>query len=315
MSQVHVRSLQKSYRVPVRETGLKALRGVVRRQHSTVEAIRDISFDIEPGEIVGFIGPNGAGKTTTLKILSGLLHPTAGEVLVAGEIPWERRPDYLRQISMVMGNKSQVMWDIPSLDSYVVLGEIYRVPPRELQRRIDELAAMLGVTDLIAKPVRMLSLGERMKCELVASLLHQPAVLFLDEPTLGLDVSVQRRLREFIREYNRRTGATIILTSHYMADVEALCSRLLVIHEGKLIYDGALAGLIEKLAPFKLIRLTLDGDHADGALDLPLGTVKSRIHHGLRDVRVRLNEDRRFGGAWGEAPRIIEAEAVEAGGS
>ncbi len=285
MSQVHVRSLQKSYRVPVRETGLKALRGVVRRQHSTVEAIRDISFDIEPGEIVGFIGPNGAGKTTTLKILSGLLHPTAGEVLVAGEIPWERRPDYLRQISMVMGNKSQVMWDIPSLDSYVVLGEIYRVPPRELQRRIDELAAMLGVTDLIAKPVRMLSLGERMKCELVASLLHQPAVLFLDEPTLGLDVSVQRRLREFIREYNRRTGATIILTSHYMADVEALCSRLLVIHEGKLIYDGALAGLIEKLAPFKLIRLTLDGDHADGALDLPLGAELIERENGTITLR------------------------------
>ncbi len=257
---IHVRSLKKTYQVPVREAGLmNAARSLFRRRYTSVEAVQDVSFDIQAGEVVGFIGPNGAGKTTTLKILSGLLHPTQGEVCVAGEIPWERKPAYLRQISMVIGNKSQVTWDIPPLDTYAVLGEIYRVPRRELQRRIEELAVLLDIQPLLTKPVRNLSLGERMKCELLASLLHQPAVLFLDEPTLGLDVSTQRRLRDFIREYNRRTGATIMLTSHYMADVAALCTRLMVIHHGRLIYDGGLAELVRQLAPFKLIRLTLDG--------------------------------------------------------
>ena len=257
---IHVRSLKKTYQVPVREAGLmNAARSLFRRRYTSIEAVQEVSFDIQAGEVVGFIGPNGAGKTTTLKILSGLLHPTQGEVSVAGETPWERKPAYLRQISMVIGNKSQVTWDIPPLDTYAVLGEIYRVPRRELQRRIEELAEMLDIHALLTKPVRNLSLGERMKCELLASLLHQPAVLFLDEPTLGLDVSTQRRLREFIREYNRRTGATIMLTSHYMADVSALCTRLMVIHHGRLIYDGGLAELVRQLAPFKLIRLTLDG--------------------------------------------------------
>lgn len=260
MAHIHVRCLKKTYQIPVREAGLvSSVRSLFHRRYTAVEAVQDVSFDIQPGEVVGFIGPNGAGKTTTLKILSGLLHPTQGEVRVAGEIPWERKPDYLRQISMVIGNRSQMTWDIPPLDTYAVLAEIYRVPPRELHSRMDELAAMLDIRDLLTKPVRNLSLGERMKCELVASLLHHPAVLFLDEPTLGLDVSTQRRLREFIRDYNRRTGATIILTSHYMADVEALCSRLMVIHHGRLIYDGALTGLVQQLAPFKLIRLTLNG--------------------------------------------------------
>lgn len=259
VAHIHVRGLSKVYQVPVREAGLaSSVRSLLRRQYTQVEAVRDISFDVQPGEVVGFIGPNGAGKTTTLKILSGLLYPTEGQVRIANEAPWERRPAYLRQISMVIGNRSQVSWDIPPLDSYAVLGEIYHVPRHELQGRIDELAALLDITGLLTKPVRNLSLGERMKCELVASLLHHPKVLFLDEPTLGLDVSTQRRLREFIHEYNRRTGATIILTSHYMADVVALCSRLMVIHHGRLIYDGGLAELIQQLAPFKLVRLTLD---------------------------------------------------------
>lgn len=270
MSQIHVFDLKKTYHVPVREPGLtSAIRGLIRRRTTQVEAVQGVSFDIDAGEIVGFIGPNGAGKTTTLKMLSGLLQPSGGEASVAGETPWERRGRYLSQISMVMGNKSQVMWDIPPLDSYAVLGEIYRVPPHELKLRIDELAAMLDVGGLLTKPARNLSLGERMKCELIAALLHRPAVLFLDEPTLGLDVSTQRRLRDFIRDYNRRTGATIILTSHYMADVEALCPRLIVIHLGKLIYDGALTGLVERLAPFKLIRLKLDGLNGHGTLPLP----------------------------------------------
>lgn len=265
-------NLSKTYRVPDRQEGLQAaLHSLVRRRYQEVPAVQGVSFSIEAGEVVGFIGPNGAGKTTTLKIISGLLHPSAGEVRVAGEIPWQRKPAYLRRISMVMGNKSQVMWDIPPLDSYAVLGEIYQVPRRLLRERIDELASLLEVSDLLTKPARNLSLGERMKCELVAALLHYPAVLFLDEPTLGLDVSTQRRLRDFIGEYNRRTGATIILTSHYMADVQALCPRLMVIHQGSLIYDGPLAQLVKRIAPFKLIQLTLDGERSAAEITLPAG--------------------------------------------
>jgi ABC-2 type transport system ATP-binding protein len=272
VAQIEVTNLSKTYRVPERQEGLKAaLHSLVRRRTQSVPAVQEISFSIEAGEVVGFIGPNGAGKTTTLKIIAGLLYPSAGEARVAGEIPWQRKPAYLRQISMVMGNKSQVMWDIPPLDSYAVLGEIYQVPRRVLRQRIDELAALLEITDLLTKPARNLSLGERMKCELVAALLHYPAVLFLDEPTLGLDVSTQRRLRDFIGEYNRRTGATIILTSHYMADVQALCPRLLVIHQGRLIYDGPLAQLVQRMAPFKLIQLTLDSERRDLEMTLPAG--------------------------------------------
>ena len=258
--QITVSHLTKTYRVPQREPGLRAaVRSLVHREYSDVEAVRDISFAITAGEVVGFIGPNGAGKTTTLKMLSGLLHPTGGDARVAGHVPWQRRPDYLRRISMVMGNKSQMMWDIPPLDTFLVLREIYRVPAAEFQQTLDELVALLEMSDLLTKPVRNLSLGERMKCEMVATLLHCPAVLFLDEPTLGLDVSIQRRLRRFIAEYNRRSGATVILTSHYMADVAELCPRVILIHHGVLLYDGPLGGLVERLAPFKLIRLTLDG--------------------------------------------------------
>ena len=182
--------------------------------------------------MVGFIGPNGAGKTTTLKMLPGCCTPLGGEARVAGFIPWERQPDYLRRISMVLGNKSQMLWDIPPLDTFRVLGEIYGVPPAEFKQTLDELVELLDMQELLTKPVRNLSLGERMKCELVAGLLHRPAVLFLDEPTLGLDVSMQLRLRRFLAEYNRRSGATVILTSHYMADVMALCPRVILIHQG-----------------------------------------------------------------------------------
>jgi ABC-2 type transport system ATP-binding protein len=216
--------------------------------------------------MVGFIGPNGAGKTTTLKMLSGLLYPTAGEARVLRFTPWERKPDYLRRISMVLGNKSQMLWDIPPLDTFHVLGEIYRVSPTTLKRTLDELIELLEMEELLAKPVRNFSLGERMKCELVAGLLHQPEVLFLDEPTLGLDVSMQGRLRRFLAEYNRRSGVTAILTSHYMADVVALCPRVILIHHGQLLYDGELSGLAERLAPFKLIRVALRMRNAYGGI-------------------------------------------------
>jgi ABC-2 type transport system ATP-binding protein len=271
--QIAVRDLTKTYRVPERGPGLVAsLKSLVKRTTRDVEAVRDVSFAVEPGEMVGFIGPNGAGKTTTLKMLSGLLHPTAGEAQVLGFTPWERRSAYLRQISMVMGNKSQMLWDIPPLDTLRVLGEIYHVAPADYQNSLDELVDLLEMEELLTKPVRNLSLGERMKCELVAGLLHRPRVLFLDEPTLGLDVSMQGRLRRFLAEVNQRSGVTVILTSHYMADVVALCPRVILIHHGQLLYDGELNGLAERLAPFKLIRVTLGGSEATGGCtqsDLP----------------------------------------------
>lgn len=283
---IAVEQLGKTYRVPERPPGLAAaVSSLWHRTYREVPAVQGVSFVIAPGEVVGFIGPNGAGKTTTLKMLTGLLQPSGGTARVAGSVPWERRPEYLRRIAMVMGNKSQLLWDIPPLDTFHVLGEIYSVPPAELRMALDELVELLGIGALLATPVRNLSLGERMKCELVASLLYRPQVLFLDEPTLGLDVSSQRRLRAFIGQYNRRTGATIILTSHYMADVVELCPRVLLIQEGRLLYDGALAELSARLAPFKLLRLTLaenvslNGELPPGVdvLDQENGSVTLRI--------------------------------------
>jgi ABC-2 type transport system ATP-binding protein len=284
--QIIVQNLSKTYRVPERAPGLMAsLKSLARRAYRQVEAVRDINFTIEAGEMVGFIGPNGAGKTTTLKMLAGLLHPTAGQAQVAGFIPWRREDSYLRSISMVLGNKSQMLWDIPPLDTFRVLAEIYRVPPAEFQQTLDELVDLLDMPDLLTKPVRNLSLGERMKCELVAGLLYRPRVLFLDEPTLGLDVSMQGRLRRFLAEYNRRSGSTVILTSHYMADVVALCSRVILIHHGQLLYDGNLKGLAERLAPFKLLRVALRNGQA-APLDLPTGTDLVEQDNGQFTLRV-----------------------------
>ncbi|MBI5567561.1 MAG: ATP-binding cassette domain-containing protein [Chloroflexi bacterium] len=260
-SQIVVTDLRKVYRVPEREAGLGAAIGsLFRRRYQAVLAVDAITFTVQPGEMVGLIGPNGAGKTTTLKMLCGLLHPTSGEARVAGHVPWQREHAYLRRISMVLGNKSQMLWDIPPLDSFRVLSEIYGVPPAEFQQTRDELIELLEMQEIINKPVRNLSLGERMKCELVAGLLHRPSVLFLDEPTLGLDVSMQLRLRRFLADYNQRHGVTVILTSHYMADVMALCPRVILIHHGRLLYDGELSGLAQRLAPFKLLRVTLRDD-------------------------------------------------------
>ena len=287
--QIVVANLTKTYRVPERPAGLRAaMRSLARRRYRDVPAVRAISFTIEAGELVGFIGPNGAGKTTTLKMLAGLLQPSAGSARVNGFTPGDRRPAYLSQISMVLGNKSQLLWDIPPLDTFHILAEIYQVAPRQREQTIAELVDLLDMADLLHKPVRGLSLGERMKCELVAALLHRPQILFLDEPTLGLDVSMQRRLRQFIAAYNRRTGATVILTSHYMADVSALCTRVLLIQEGSLLFDGALADLSRRLAPFKIIKLALrDPNEAavvatllpQGAelLPAPTGTIMLRV--------------------------------------
>ncbi|MBA2530371.1 MAG: ATP-binding cassette domain-containing protein [Euzebyales bacterium] len=264
-SAVHVDGLGKTFRVPVREAGLRAAIGsLFGREHRDVLAVDAISFDVAAGEMVGFLGPNGAGKTTTLKMLSGLLHPTAGEARVLGHVPAKRDRDFLGRITLVMGNRNQLQWDIPALDSFEMNRAIYRLEPNAYRRTRDELIDLLEIGDLVRKPVRNLSLGERMKAEIVGALLHRPRVLFLDEPTIGLDVPMQRRIRTFLGEYNRRHGATVLLTSHYMADVVALCRRVIVIHHGRILFDGALSALGSDFAAHKTITVTL----ADPAADL-----------------------------------------------
>jgi ABC-2 type transport system ATP-binding protein len=263
-SVVHVNELTKVFKVPEREPGLRAAaKALVRRQTRDVHAVEAISFDIEPGEVVGFLGPNGAGKTTTLKMLAGLLYPTSGEALVLGHVPSRREKDYLRRMTMVMGNRNQLQWDIPALDSFELNRAIYRLRREDYLAMRDELIELLDVGDLVRKPVRNLSLGERMKVEIVGSLLHRPQVLFLDEPTIGLDVTMQKRIRTFVAEYNQRHGATVLLTSHYMADVEALCKRVIVIHHGKILFDGALASLANEFAAYKTIGVLLENGNAD----------------------------------------------------
>lgn len=260
-----VETLSKTYKVTDREGGFSAsVKGFFKRTFKDVKAVQNVSFRISSGEVVGFLGPNGAGKTTTLKMLSGLLHPTAGRASVLGFTPWQRNNDYLRSITLVMGQRNRLSWDIPAADSFLLNKAIYRIPDDEYKATLKELDELLELSPIIRKPVRNLSLGERMKAEIVAALLHQPRVLFLDEPTLGLDVTMQRRIRAFVGAYNQRQGATVLLTSHYMADVEALCRRVIVIHHGRILYDGDLAGLVERFAAFKTIGVTL----GDGGADL-----------------------------------------------
>jgi viologen exporter family transport system ATP-binding protein len=264
-SVIHVADLRKTFKVPVREPGLRAaLRALVRRKTRDVRAVDGITFDIRPGEVVGFLGPNGAGKTTTLKMLSGLLHPTGGEASVLGHVPWRREKAYLRRMTLVMGNRNQLQWDIPALDSFELMRAIYRVPDEDFRRTRDEFIGLLELESLVDKPIRNLSLGERMKMEIVGALLHRPQVLFLDEPTIGLDITMQKRIRHFVTEYNRRYGATVLLTSHYMADVQALCRRVIVIDHGRLLFDGDLSALGSQFAAYKTIGLSL----LDGSVDL-----------------------------------------------
>ena len=250
--------LSKTYQVPEREGGFgPALRSFFKRNTNDVKAVEQVDFRITQGEIVGFLGPNGAGKTTTLKMLSGLLHPTGGTANVLGFTPWELKPEYLRTMTLVMGQRNRLAWDIPAADSFLLNQAIYRIPDDEYKATYKELDELLELEPIMKKPVRNLSLGERMKCEIAAGLLHRPKVLFLDEPTIGLDITGQARIREFLREYNKRTGATILLTSHYMADVTALCERIIIIHHGELKYDGGIGELSRKIAPFKLIGIRL----------------------------------------------------------
>jgi len=277
-----IENLSKTYQVPEREGGFKAaVRGFFRRRYKDVHAVQRMSFHIESGEIVGFLGPNGAGKTTTLKMLSGLLHPTAGQARVLDFTPWDRKREFLQAITLVMGQRNRLSWDIPAADSFLLNQAIYRLPKATYEATLKELDDLLELGPIMRKPVRNLSLGERMKCELAAGLLHRPRVLFLDEPTIGLDITAQGRIRAFLQEYNRRTGATILLTSHYMADVTALCERIIIIHQGQLKYDGGISDLTHRIAPFKLICVTLQ----DGtAFDLSLYGTLAPGENGCKDL-------------------------------
>jgi viologen exporter family transport system ATP-binding protein len=255
---IEVERLRKWYRVHRRPPGLRAaLRSLFHRPYEDVKAVEEVSFSIASGERVGFLGPNGAGKTTTLKVLSGLLHPTEGRVSVAGFLPQRRERSFLQQITLVMGQKQQLLWDLPPSETFLLNRAIYDIPRKQYDATVAELTELLDLGPLLGKPTRQLSLGERMKCELAVALLHRPRVLFLDEPTIGLDVSMQATVRGFIRAYNERFGAAVLLTSHYMEDVAALCPRVMVIDKGRLIYDGGLAELIRRVRPDKRVRLRL----------------------------------------------------------
>jgi ABC-2 type transport system ATP-binding protein len=294
---IEVENLAKTYRVHRRTPGFwPSVRSVFRRQWESVEALRGVSFAIEAGERVGFLGPNGAGKTTTLKILSGLLHPTQGHARVAGFVPQDRTPEFLRTITLVMGQKQQLLWDLPPADTYAMNRALFDLPKAEADKTLAELVELLDIGALINKPTRQLSLGERMKCELAAALLHRPKVLFLDEPTIGLDVSMQARMRQFVRDYNERHGATVLLTTHYMEDVAALCPRVVVIDKGRLVYDGDLRGLARRIRPEKRITVRLtDPSRAEiiariGKLvsrsetEVVLSVATERLNEALRDL-------------------------------
>ena len=258
MSIIIAQDLSKVYPVAIKEPGIKGtVSHFFRRKYREIKAVNNVSFEIAPGEVVGFLGANGAGKTTTLKMLTGLIHPSSGNVRVANNIPFQRKEPFLQQITLVMGQKQQLLWDLPALDSLKINAAVYSIPDKEFRYRVGELTEMLSLENKLTQPMRKMSLGERMKAELLAALLHRPQVLFLDEPTLGLDVNAQVNVRDFLREYNQRYQATVLLTSHYMADITALCKRVLLIHQGELMYDGSLDGLLERFAPYRVINVEL----------------------------------------------------------
>ncbi len=268
MPAIDVLHLRKVYRVYRKREGLFAsLRGLFHREYKEVAAVNDVSFQIEEGEMVAFLGPNGAGKTTTLKLLSGLIYPTAGEATVLGHVPWKRENAYRRRFSLVMGQKNQLWWDLPAQESFRLHQEIYRIEPGQFQRRMEELVSLLEVRDLIGQPVRELSLGERMRMELIAALLHSPDMLLLDEPTIGLDVVSQRRVQEFLKFYQSEQRITVVLTSHYMKDVEALCKRAIIINQGEIKHDGPLAEIIDRFSHHKIMEIQFAGNTPPPNLD------------------------------------------------
>ena len=265
MSVIEIRGLRKSYRVYQKKEGLAAsFRGLFHREHRDVHAVKGIDLDVEKGEFVAFLGPNGAGKTTTLKLLSGVITPTSGEARVLGYVPWERDNDYRRRFALVMGQKNQLWWDLPAQESFQLHQKIYRIDPAAFASTKNELVDLLGVGQLLGRPVRELSLGERMKMELIAALLHSPEVLFLDEPTIGLDVVAQHNIQKFLKHYQKVRGITILLTSHYMKDVAALCKRVVIIAGGEIVHDGSLEGVIDRFSDFKVVTLEFADDRMPG---------------------------------------------------
>lgn len=281
---IKVRHLRKYFKVHQKEPGLGgSLKSLFSRKYEDVKAVNDISFEIEEGELVGFIGPNGAGKTTTLKTLSGLLYPTSGEVRVLGYEPFKRQAVFQKQFSLVMGQKNQLWWDLPALESFVLNKEIYEVSDEQFKKILGELSEMLAVEDILKVQVRKLSLGQRMKCELIAALLHSPKVLFLDEPTIGLDVVAQKKMRDFIKDYNQKYNSTIILTSHYMGDVRELCKRVIVINKGTILYDGLLEKIVDKFAPHKVIKVDFEKEIDEKKLS-DVGEIKE-----YKDLRAEIH--------------------------
>jgi ABC-2 type transport system ATP-binding protein len=288
---VDVQGLTKVFRTYRKQPGLKgAVKGLFRRQYEQVPAVKDVSFQIEEGELVGFLGPNGAGKTTTLKMLAGLLYPTSGKARVLDYVPWERADGYRRQFALLLGQKNQLWWDLPARESLELNAKIYGIPTKLFNNTVSELTELLQVKEKLSVMVRELSLGERMKLELIASLLHQPKVLFLDEPTIGLDVVSQQTMRDFLREYNALRKTTILLTSHYMADIQALCRRVIIIDHGKIFFDGPLSDVVDRFADFKLIAFECQGQDLPASIDLSkYGEVVERSPN---RVRVKVKRDR-----------------------
>jgi ABC-2 type transport system ATP-binding protein len=287
MPVIEIRGLEKSYRVYQKKEGLRAaFTGLFKREYRDVLAVRGIDLTVEAGEFVAFLGPNGAGKTTTLKLLSGVINPTAGEARVMGFVPWKRENEYRRRFALVMGQKNQLWWDLPAAESFRLHQQIYRISPAEFDRSQDELVELLGVGQLLNRPVRELSLGERMKMELIAALLHSPEVLFLDEPTIGLDVVAQHNIQKFLRHYQEIRKITVLLTSHYMKDVAALCWRVVVIAQGKIIYDGSLAGIVDRFSGHKVLTLQF----ANGNMPSDLARFGEVVE--LAEPRVKLRIER-----------------------
>ena len=292
MAVIEVEGLTKAFRTARKAPGLGgAIRGLFRRDYETVHAVKEVSFRVEEGEFVGFLGPNGAGKTTTLKMLSGLLYPTSGSARVLGFTPWERKDGYRRQFALLLGQKNQLWWDLPARESLHLNARIYGLPQADAERTVEEMSTLLNVREQLTTPVRELSLGERMKCELIAALLHQPRVLFLDEPTIGLDVVSSQVVREFLRNHNRTRRTTILLTSHYMADIRELCERVIIVDHGTVFFDGRLDAILDRFARYKIVTVRWD---PAGAATMPAvppgaGEVLERLPDG---VRLKVARDR-----------------------
>ncbi len=299
MAIIEIENLSKSYRVYQKREGLMAaIRGLVHREYRQVDAVRGIDLKVEQGEFVAFLGPNGAGKTTTLKLLSGVIYPSGGSCKVMGFVPWERSNEYRSRFALVMGQKNQLWWDLPSQESFRLHQQIYRIDASQFQKTLDELTELLGVRKLLGRPVRELSLGERMKMELIAALLHSPEILFLDEPTIGLDVVAQHNIQQFLRYYQEQRKITILLTSHYMKDIAALCRRVVVINDGAIKFDGSLSEVVDNFSSTRLVRLRLaDGELATGiesiaeveSIELPKVTLRCQRLQVARVLTEALN--------------------------